>query len=204
VPSSPSTDFYVEAGKRELIQCALCPKQINGGIKKVKQHLASGYGDIVNCHNTTREIAKEMNEALNNGKQARSLYLDDDVLEDEAGPNDDVQVIGSMSASSKASSCIVPSSGTTAKRSKAIFQLKPHPIAAPKKSIASMIRRTPQEVVAERHAKGPAQTTISATMNPKEERNFVCLEKAKFFYECGIPFNVANSRQFEVAVEAIA
>ena len=28
----------------------------------------------------SREIAKEMNEALNNGKRARSLYLDDDVL----------------------------------------------------------------------------------------------------------------------------
>jgi hypothetical protein len=83
-------------------------------------------------------------------------------LEDEAGPDDDVQVIGSMSASSKASSCTVLSSGTAAKRNKAIFQLKPHPIAAPKKSIASMIRRTPQEIVAEGHAKGPAQTTISA------------------------------------------
>jgi hypothetical protein len=127
--------YYVEAGKRELIQCALCPKQIKGGIKRVKQHLAGGYGDIVKCPNTTREISKEMNEALNNGKRARPLYLDDDVLEDEAGQDDDVQVMGSrsMSASSKASSCTVPSPGTTAKRNKAIFQLKPHPIAAPKK-----------------------------------------------------------------------
>ena len=142
--------YYVEAEKRELIQCALCPKQIKGGIKRLKQHLAGGYGDIVKCPNTTREIAKEMNEALNNGKHARPLCLDDDVMEDEAGQDDDVQVMGSrsMSASSKASSCTVPSSGTAAKRNKAIFQLKPHPIAAPKKSIASMIRRTPQEVVA--------------------------------------------------------
>jgi hypothetical protein len=30
----------------------------------VKQHLASGYGDIVKCPNTTREIAKEMNQVL--------------------------------------------------------------------------------------------------------------------------------------------
>jgi hypothetical protein len=34
--------YYVEAGKQELIQCALCPKQIKGGIKRVKQHLAGG------------------------------------------------------------------------------------------------------------------------------------------------------------------
>jgi hypothetical protein len=38
--------YYVETGKRELIQCALCPKQIKGGIKRVKQHLVGGYGDI--------------------------------------------------------------------------------------------------------------------------------------------------------------
>jgi hypothetical protein len=182
------------------------PKQIKGGIKRVKQHLTGGYGDIVKCPNTTREIAKEMNEVLNNGKRARPLYLDDDVMEDEAGQDDDVQVMGSrsMSVSSKASSCTVPSTRTAAKRNKAIFQLKPHPIAAPKKSIASMIRWTPQEVVAEKHAKGPAQTTISATLKPKEGRNYVCLEIAKFFYDCGIPFNAAYSRQFEVAVEAIA
>jgi hypothetical protein len=41
-------------------------------------------------------------------------------------------------------------------------------------------------------------------MKPKEEREAVCKEIAKFFYDCGIPFNAANSRQFEVAVEAIA
>jgi hypothetical protein len=41
-------------------------------------------------------------------------------------------------------------------------------------------------------------------MKPKEERNSICLEIAKFFYECGIPFNAANSRQFELVVEAIA
>jgi hypothetical protein len=57
------------------------PKQIKGGIKRVKQHIGGGYGDIIKCPNTTREIAKEMNEALNNGKRARPLYLDDDVLE---------------------------------------------------------------------------------------------------------------------------
>jgi hypothetical protein len=98
----------------------LCPKQIKGGIKRLKQHLAGGYGDIVKCPNTTRDIAKEMNEALNNGKWARLLYLDDNVMEDEAGQEDDVQVMGrrSMSASSKASSCTVPSSRTLPKEIK--------------------------------------------------------------------------------------
>jgi len=67
-----------------------------------------------------------------------------------------------------------------------------------------LLRRTPQEVVAERHAKGPYQRTINVSMKPKEERDDVCLEIVKWFYECGIPFNAAASRQFQVAVEATA
>jgi hypothetical protein len=61
------------------------------------KHLPGGYGDIVKCPNTAREIDKEMNEALNNGKRARTVYLDDDVMEDEAVQDDDVQVMGSRS-----------------------------------------------------------------------------------------------------------
>ena len=62
---------------------------------------------------------------------------------------------------------------------------------------------TPHEVVEQRHSKGPSQTSIQSCMRTKGERDVVCLEIAKLFYECGIPFNVANSRQFEIAVEAI-
>jgi hypothetical protein len=59
----------------------------------VKQHLAGGYGDIVKCPNTTREIAKHYKQ------------------DDEAKPgHDDLQVIGSMSVPSKSSSCTVPRS----------------------------------------------------------------------------------------------
>lgn len=44
----------------------------------MKQHLAGGYGDIVKCPNTTREIAKHYKQ------------------DDEAKPgHDDLQVIGS-------------------------------------------------------------------------------------------------------------
>lgn len=35
----------------------------------------------------------------------------------------------------------------------------------------------------------------------KEERHYVNMQWALFFYGCGIPFNAASSRQFEVAIE---
>ncbi|XP_044446454.1 uncharacterized protein, partial [Triticum aestivum] len=41
----------------------------------------------------------------------------------------------------------------------------------------------------------------SSTKTP-EERQYVNMQWALFFYECGIPFNAASSRQFEVAIEA--
>jgi hypothetical protein len=46
-PYCPTVNQSFKLYLRELIQCALCPKQIKGGIKRVKQHLAGDYGDIV-------------------------------------------------------------------------------------------------------------------------------------------------------------
>lgn len=63
---------------------------------------------------------------------------------------------------------------------------------------------TPHEVVEQIHSKGPYQTSMQSYMRKTEERAAVNLVIAKLFYECGIPFNVANSRQFEIDVEAIA
>ena len=45
--------YYVEPGKRDLIQCALCPRKIKGGIIRVKQHLAGGSTEILVCPKTT-------------------------------------------------------------------------------------------------------------------------------------------------------
>ncbi|WVZ58925.1 hypothetical protein U9M48_009143 [Paspalum notatum var. saurae] len=57
--------------------------------------------------------------------------------------------------------------------------------------------KTPEEVVDERR-KGCSQPTIPAKMKSKEEKDYVSL----WFYECGVPFNAAAARQFQVAVEA--
>ena len=38
----------------------------------------------------------------------------------------------------------------------------------------------------------------------KEEKHYVDTQWALFFYECGIPFNAAVARQFQIAVEATA
>jgi len=187
--------YYVEPGKRDLIQCALCPRKIKGGIIRVKQHLAGGSTEILVCPKTTPEIQKEMKAALDAGKTKRDIPVYDDSEEGD-GEEDTVEVIESSRAGSSSSS------RSTSKRKESAS--KPPTAPSSKKPINALLRRTPQEVVAERHAKGPYQRTINVSMKPKEERDAVCIEIAKCFYECGVPFNVANSRQFEIAVESIA
>ena len=178
-----------------MIQCALCPRKIKGGIIRVKQHLAGGSTEILVCPKTTPEIQKEMKAALDAGKTKRDIPVYDDSEEGD-GEEDTVEVIESSRAGSSSSS------RSTSKRKESAS--KPPTAPSSKKPINALLRRTPQEVVAERHAKGPYQRTINVSMKPKEERDAVCIEIAKCFYECGVPFNVANSRQFEIAIESIA
>jgi len=190
--------FWPTIGNRDVVQCCLCDRRITGGITRLKEHLVGGYGDVQKCVKTTTTIAREMQDAMK--KKKRPLVLDDE--EGEQQGEDDVIVLTEESQD-VARSIVHPSSGTAAKRKQSTLKF-----SAPKepstKSVGSMLRRTPTEVVEERHSKGPSQISIQASMRTKEEREAVNLEWARFFYECGIPFNAVNSRQFEIAIEATA
>ncbi|KAK8916557.1 hypothetical protein KSP39_PZI022500 [Platanthera zijinensis] len=65
------------------------------------------------------------------------------------------------------------------------------------------VRRAPEDVVDDRRAKGPAQTTIERCFRSLEEKKRVDSYVADWFYECGIPFNAAKTRSFEVMLEAV-
>ncbi|XP_062212037.1 uncharacterized protein LOC133913009 isoform X2 [Phragmites australis] len=191
--------FWPTIGNRDLLQCCLCDRTVTRGITRLKEHLVGGYGDIMKCAKTASAIAQEMQAALKGKK--RPLLLDDDG--ELQGEDDDVLDV--TEESQDASRSIVhPSSGTAAKRKQSSFLKFRAPKEPNTKSVSSMIRKTPKEVIEERHSKGPSQISIQASMRTKEERDAVNLEWAGFFYECGIPFNAANSRQFEIAIEASA
>ena len=102
----------------------------------------------------------------------------------------------------------MPSSGTAAKRRQSTLQFKPATASKGKtkpnenkKSVAAMFRRSPEEIVDERHS-GRFQKTIQNSMRTKEEKHYVDLQWAMFFYEAGIAIHAAAARQFEVALEA--
>jgi hypothetical protein len=52
--------------------------------------------------------------------------------------------------------------------------------------------------------RGRLKNTIEASCKTKEEKHYVDMQCALWFYEAGIPFNVATSRQIEIALEATA
>jgi hypothetical protein len=66
----------------------LCGHEASRGIKRFKQHLAGGYGDIILCPKVSTEIRKEMKAYLQK-KRRRPLFLDG-VEEEDGEPEDEV------------------------------------------------------------------------------------------------------------------
>jgi hypothetical protein len=74
---------------RDQVTCILYKTVVCGGIKRLKQHLAGGYGDTTMCSNTTTAIRKQMKEYLESNKRRIPIFLndqgdDDDVVEVDA------------------------------------------------------------------------------------------------------------------------
>ena len=105
--------------------CTLCR-----GIKRLKQHLAGGYGDLKMCAKTTTAIRKEMRDYLEGNRRKRPLFLEDDEQQEqeddavvmEGGPAESGQV--ESSAPSSQGSKVQPSSGTTTKQRCAAYLFK--------------------------------------------------------------------------------
>ncbi|KAM0854463.1 hypothetical protein ACQ4PT_050422 [Festuca glaucescens] len=72
------------------------------------------------------------------------------------------------------------------------------------KSIADEIRKTPEEVVAERHRSKSVQRTMKDYgTKSKEQKDVVDGHVADFLYENCLPLNIVNSRSWEILLESI-
>ncbi|CAD6269503.1 unnamed protein product [Miscanthus lutarioriparius] len=70
------------------------------------------------------------------------------------------------------------------------------------KSVVAMLRKTPEEIVLERHKFKISQPTLEHCTK-KENKQVVDDHVADFFYENRISFNVINSRSWEIMLESI-
>ena len=203
--------YWANLENRDQVTCTLCDIVVCRGIKRLKQHLAGGYGDLKMCAKTTSAIREEMRDYLDGHKRTRPLFLEDDEQQEhedvvvlEVGPAESVQVQVGAPEESQASK-VQPSLGTAFKQRRAAYLSKAPTVsktkAAPKgnKSIIEMLRKSPAEMVDERR-KGCSQPKVSAKMKTPEEKLYVDMQWALWFYEYGVPFNAAAARQFQIAV----
>ncbi|VFQ83330.1 unnamed protein product [Cuscuta campestris] len=189
--------FWPDLTNKDAIECKLCDKVLRGGIKRLKQHLKGGYDDTTICPKTTTPIRQEMGNYLLANKRNKTLILNEDGLD-----GDDEGEVRLRSNVSSAES-VHPSSGTSMKRKKAMFTIASPPPPKQNKTVVAMLQKSPEEVVAERHAKGSTQQTLEECTRSKEEKDRVYMHIANFYFENGIPFNAANSRSFEIMIESI-
>jgi hypothetical protein len=70
-------DYGAHLHNRDHVTCILCKTVVCGGIKRLKQHLACGYGDTTMCSNITTAIRKQMREYLESNKRRRPIFLNE-------------------------------------------------------------------------------------------------------------------------------
>jgi hypothetical protein len=187
--------YWKDPARRDWVTCMLCGNEASGGIKRFKEHLAGGYGDIILCPRVSTEIRIEM-EAYLQKKRRRPLFLDgiEEEAEEAGEPEDDVVEVAATDVQATAKK---PSSGTAAKKRRSVYRFKASKPSngntTPKttKSVIGTIRRTPEQIVDQRRAKN-FQPTIESSTKTKEEKRYVDLQWALWFMECGVPFNAAQ------------
>ncbi|KAI5015656.1 hypothetical protein ZWY2020_057046 [Hordeum vulgare] len=156
----------------------LCGKITKGGIKRHKKHLAATGGDAIGCPNATTQLRREMSEYLENNRRKIRQPNDDD---------DDVAEVD-LTTMSPTVQCSTtrPSSGTSAKMNKKAFPVKitdkkcQAVAGTTAKSIVSMLRRKPEDIVDERRS-GCSQSIMESSTKTPEERHYVSMQRALFF-----------------------
>lgn len=200
---------YWPTEDKNVVECLLCKKIMSSGIKRMKQHLLGGFGDVLVCEKTTTAIKREMQAWLD--KKRRKMPVEVDNSEDQGGGDDDVQEVSAAGQQLSQASCTgagaiveaTPSSGTASKKRNAAAAL--FKMAAPTKQlkIPALMLKSPEEIVRLRHAPGPKQTSLFRSGKSDEDRHVAVKYICKFLYDNAIPFNVTNSRSYEKMVEAI-
>jgi hypothetical protein len=170
-----------------MVQCIFCQKVVPAGIKRFKQHLAGGYGDTEKCPTADVVVRKEMSDYLK--KNARIQAPPPPGRTDREAEAESEGEIEEVSATA------VPSSGTRVKdaKRKAKAQAQQASISSYmssgkaqsqkySKSVSSMLCKTPEEVVQERHNSKSSQPTMEhCTKKSKEAKQIVDDHVADFF-----------------------
>ncbi|KAJ4979567.1 hypothetical protein NE237_010347 [Protea cynaroides] len=78
--------YWPNLANKAVVRCSLCGRDCNQGIKRLKQHLAGGYGDIAKCTKVSVEISKEMRDFIMKNKKRKVEDLDDPMDDERRNP----------------------------------------------------------------------------------------------------------------------
>lgn len=158
-------------------------KVVPSGIKRFKQHLAGGFGDTMKCARVPEVVSKDMQAYLKKNTRSALVLDDDESIEGE----DDAAAAAPVQSE--------PSSGTKYKQAKKkvsqaamssfVVSAPPKPTTQKgSKSVAAMLCKSPEEVIAERHNNKASQSTLEhCRKKGKEAQQIVDDHVADFFYE---------------------
>ncbi|KAM3351539.1 hypothetical protein ACQJBY_023483 [Aegilops geniculata] len=189
--------FWPDLQDKLTLQCVLCGKNITSGVLRMKKHLGGGYTEVKMCLKATDAIRKEMHLYLKtNSTKFKAMQLDGDEVEATDGDGGEEEV----EASSRASN----STAASTKRKASFIVTAPVAAKRTSKSIADEVRKTPEEVVAERHRAGSKQLKIKDYgTKTKEQKDEVDGHVADFLYENCLPLNIIHSRSWEILLESV-
>jgi hypothetical protein len=146
-----------------MVQCIFCKKVVPAGIQRFKQHLAGGYGDTEKCPKAVAVVRKEMSDYLKKNARIQAPPPPGRTgREGEAENEGEIEEVPTTA---------VPSSGTKVKDAKRKANAQQASISSYissgktqshkfSKSVSSMLCKTPEEVVQERHNSKSSQPTM--------------------------------------------
>ncbi|XBI46068.1 hypothetical protein VPH35_110398 [Triticum aestivum] len=187
--------YWHDMNRRDRIRCTFCGTDVHAGIARFKRHLAGastkGKKNSIKCKKVPEAVSKKMLDFMKAYAKKHNMPGESD-KEDTATGDEEEDATATQT-----------SSRTTAKRKAKTVQTELHTQKA-SRTIAGMIRKTPEEVIELRHSKNPSQAALNAGCFKRttEDKDRVDDHWAAFSYANAIPFNVTRSRAFEIALES--
>ncbi|XP_062099339.1 uncharacterized protein LOC133805231 isoform X2 [Humulus lupulus] len=166
-----------KGGKKgyKYLKCNFCSKDIKGGVKRVKEHLACTHKDVKPCPKVPKEVKEEISQYLKDYETTKfiSQRKFDEAVDCGSYFGDGPSGFGSGNPLEGVNSC--PSNSS--------------------RGVRGPMDRFMENKGDEENEKNTAATKMTPT-SAKEHRNQVCLDIGRFFFENGIPFNCARSPSY--------
>ncbi|KAD5960576.1 hypothetical protein E3N88_12048 [Mikania micrantha] len=174
---SEEIEVPAEGAKKgyKYVKCNFCYKVITGGVQRMKAHLACTHKNVILCPQVPQEVKDEIREFLKQFETSKFNFQRNFEETIDAG----AYFVSVAGGSGSGDSCPSVQRG----------------VRGPMNRFVNSMDDDERE--------GPIASEKMTPTMAKEQRNKVCLDIGRFFYENGIPFNVATSLSFNSMLRSV-